>query len=118
FPELHWAEVHQGTGRAVLAFRKGAFDAPALIALVAEAELRVGLSNAPFEGGDHPGDLEPSEVLLLELVAEVAGLIVGTGLKLTFLPRSRLAGALASGLSVVRSVPRLRRPLEDRLGKE
>lgn len=118
FPELHWAEVHQGTGRAVLAFRKGTFDAQSLIALVAEAELRVGLSNAPFEGSDHPGDLEPSEVLLLELVAEVAGLVMGTGLKLTFLPRSRLAGALASALSVVRSVPRLRRPIEERWGKD
>ncbi len=117
-PELHWAEVHQGTGRAVLAFRKGAFDEPALLGMVTEAELRVGLGRADFQTGDHPGDIEPSEVLLLELIADAAGVLVGTGLKLTFLPRSRLAGALASSLAVVRSVPRLRRPLEERWGRE
>lgn len=117
-PELHWAEVHQSTRRAVLAFRQGAYDAPALLALVAEAELRAGLSHAPFEGHDHPADTEPSEALLLELIAETLGFVIGTGLKFTFLPRSRVAGALASGLSVVRSVPRLRRPLEERWGHD
>jgi len=118
FPELHWAEVHQGTRRAVLAFQVGAFDETALMALVTEAELLAGLANAKFEGPDHPGDLEPGEVLFLELVAEAVGLVIGTGLKLTFLPHSRLAGALASGLAVVRSVPRLRRPLEERYGPD
>lgn len=117
-PELHWAEVHQGTGRAVLAFRKGAFDENALLGMVTEAELRVGLGRADFSHADHPLDLEPSELLLLELLADAAGLIIATGLKFTFLPRSRLAGALGSGLAVVRSVPRLRRPLEERWGKE
>ncbi len=117
-PELHWAEVHQGTGRAVLAFRKGAFDETSLIGMVTEAELRAGLGSAEFGTGDHPGDLEPSELLLLELLADAAGLVIGTGLKFTFLPRSRLAGALASGLAVVRSVPRLRRPIEERWGRE
>lgn len=117
-PELHWAEVHQGTGRAVLAFRKGEFDENALLGIVTEAELRAGLGRAEFGRADHTGDIEPSELLLLELLADAAGLLVSVGLKLTFIPRSRLAGALGSGLAVVRSVPRLRRPLEERWGKE
>lgn len=117
-PELHWAEVHQGTGRAVLAFRPASLDERALVALVADAELRVGLEPGKFEERDHPGDPEPEEMLFLELLADAAGLLVGTGLRLSFFPRSRLAGALASGLSVLRSVPRLRRPIEQRFGAE
>lgn len=117
-PELHWAEVHQGTGRAVLAYRKGALSEADLVGLVTEAELRAGVSRAEFKGRNHPGDLEPSEALLLELIADAAGLLVGASLKLSFLPRSRIAGTLESALAVVRSVPRLRRPLEERWGKE
>ncbi len=116
-PELHWAEVHQGTGRAVLAFKKGSLDEKSVLALVTEAELRCGVDRATFEGRTHPGDAEPTEILLLELIADAAGLLIGTGLKFSFVPKSRLAGALASGLAVVRTVPRLRRPLEDRWGK-
>lgn len=117
-PELHWAEVHQGTGRAVLAFRKGSMSETDLLGLVTEAELRAGLSRAAFLGREHPGDPEPSEALFLELVADAAGLVVGTGLKFSIIPKSHLASALASGLAVARSVPRLRRPLEERWGKE
>lgn len=117
-PELHWAEVHQGTGRAVLAFKKGSLTEAELVGLVTEAELRAGVSRAEFEGREHPGDVEPSEALLLELIADAIGLVVGSTLKISFLPRSGLAVALESGLAVVKTVPRLRRPLEERWGKE
>lgn len=117
-PGLHWAEVHQGTGRAVLAFQKDAYNEQALVALVTEAEVRAGLGKAPFGRIEHPSDPHPAEGLLLELLVDAFGLLVGTGLKLSFIPRSRLAGAVVSGLHVVRSVPRLRRPLEERWGKE
>jgi cation-transporting P-type ATPase I len=117
-PELYWTEVHQGTGRAVIAFEPGALDEVALMALVVEAEIRAGLAQAVFGRAAHPADQESSEVLFLELVADALGLVIGAGLKMSILPASRLAGALASGLAVVRSVPSLRRPLEDRWGRE
>ena len=117
-PELHWAEVHQGTGRAVLAYRKGSFTEEALVALVSEAELRAGLSRAEFGYRDHPSDPQPGEALFLELLVDAFGLLVGTGLRMSFIPRSGLASAVLSGFSVVRNVPRLRRPLEERWGRE
>lgn len=117
-PELHWAEVHQGTGRAVLAFRKGTLTEAELVALVSEAELRAGLGRAEFLSREHPGDMEPSEALFLEMLADATGLLVATGLKFSFLPRSRIAGAVESALALVRSVPRLRRPLDERWGRE
>src|SRR5690606_31499028 len=116
--ELHWAEVHQGTGRAVLAFRKGALTEHDLVGMVTEAELRAGLGRAEFSGHDHPSDIELSEELLLEMIAEAIGVLFGTGLKMSFIPRSTLAGAVVSALAVVRSVPRFRRPLDERWGKE
>lgn len=117
-PELYWAEVHQGTGRAVIAFEPDALDHAALLALVLDAEIRAGLAQAVFSNFNHPADPEAEELILLELLADAVGLIFGAGLKLTLLPRSRLAGALASGLAVVRSMPNLRRPLERRFGRE
>ncbi len=117
-PELYWAEVHQGTGRAVVAFEPDALDESALLALIVDAEIRAGLAQAAFRKFDHPADIESEEILLLELLADAIGLLFGGGLKLTIIPRSRLAGALASGLAVVRGVPSLRRPIERRFGSE
>ncbi len=117
-PELYWAEVHQGTGRAVIAFEPEALDKHALLSLVVEAEIRAGLAQAAFSTFNHPADPEAEEILLLELLADAIGLVIGTGLKVTLIPRSRLAGALASGLAVVRTVPNLRRPIERQFGRE
>lgn len=114
--DLRWAEVHQATGRAVLAFRAGAFSEEDLVSIVTEAELRAGMARAAFDFGDHPADIEPGEKLLVELVVEALGLLCATGLRLSFIPRSRLAGTTIGALTVVRALPRLRRPLEARLG--
>ncbi len=115
---VRWVEVHVSTRRAVIAFQPGALDALALETLVAEAELRAGLGASLFGYGGHPADVEPAEQLLIELFAEGLGLLVGTGLKLSVVPSSRLAGTLASVLAVVRATPRLRRVLDERLGPE
>src|SRR5690606_35521906 len=52
------------------------------------------------------------------MIAEAIWFFIGAGLKMTFLPRRSLAGGLVSALAVVRSVPRLRRPLDECWGKE
>ncbi len=115
---LLWAQVHQGTGRIVVAFQPGSFDEVQLLSLVTEVELLAGLESAPYEFEDHVTDQLLQERVLLELCADAAGLILGTALKFTILPRSRIAAALASALAVIRAVPRLRQPLEERLGIE
>lgn len=117
-PELYWTEVHQGTSRAVIAFEPESLDEAALLSLVVDAEIRAGLGQATFGRSSHPADREAGEGLLLELIADGIGLVVGAGLKLTIIPRSRLAVTLASALAVVRSIPQLRRPLEQRWGRE
>ncbi len=116
--DVRWAEVHAPTRRAVIAFRPGAFERADLELLVAEAELRAGLASALFSDAAHPADSEPSELLLIELVTEAIGLFIGTGLKLSIVPASRLSGTIASVLAVIRATPRLRRFLDERLGVE
>jgi len=116
FDDLLWAEVHQATGRAVLAFRPGTLSEDDVLAIVTEAELAAGLGQALFEAPDHPADAEPSEALLIELLAETVAFLFASGLSLTIIPESRLAGAALGALSVVRAAPRLRRPLDERLG--
>lgn len=116
--DVRWVEVHASTRRAVLAFRPGALSAEDLEALVTEAELKAGLGEALFVSSHHPADTEPEEVLLIELVAESIGLLVGTGLRFSPVPSSRLAATLASVLAVVRATPRLRDWLDERFGFE
>jgi len=117
-PELHWAEVHQGTGRVVMAFRPDSVDVNQALAWVVEAELQAGLARAVWDRDRHPLSQENLEELFLQTAVEAWGVLSALGLKLTLLPRSRLAGTLASVLLVVRSVPRLRRPLDRRFGQE
>lgn len=117
-PEVLWAEVHHGTYRAVLCFRPGKGSKELAVALVAQAELAAGVERAQFGPALHPSDSARAERALLELVAELVGLIVGGALSVSFFPRSRLAGGLASSLAVLRAVPRLRRSFDERWGEE
>lgn len=116
--DLNWAEVHQGTRRVVLSFRPGSFTAEQALAVVAEAELKAGLGRALWALDEHPVDAEQLEETFLVICAEAVGLLFSTTLKLSFIPRSRLAGTLASALLVVRAVPRLRRFFDERFGVE
>lgn len=116
--EMRWAEVHSGTQRVVFSFVPGSFSEDQLVQMVAEVELGVGLASALLPEGEHPADREPSEEVFLQLCGEVAGFLLGSSLKLSIFPRSRLAATLASALLVVQSVPRLRRGLDDRWGRE
>jgi len=116
FDDLLWAEVHQATGRAVLAYRPGTLSEDDVLAIVTEAEVQAGLGRALFEGPDHPADDEPSELLLIQILVEAVAMVLAGALRLTFIPESRLAGATLGALSVVRAAPRLRRPLDQRLG--
>ncbi len=117
-PEILWAEVHQGTSRAVICGRKGELSLELALALVIEAELRAGVHRAELPRSSHPADRSREEQHLLELIGEAMGMLVGTGLLFSIIPKSRSFGLLASALTAVRNVPRLRRGLDERFGFE
>ncbi len=117
-PLIRWVEVNPYTQRAVFSFEPEAYGSEELIAVVEDAERSADLQLAAFSDDqpDHPADVEPAERLLLELGADALGLLAGTALKISPIPASRIAGATASVLAILRATPRLRRGIDERFG--
>jgi cation-transporting ATPase I len=117
---LSWVEVNADTQRVVFAFEHGAYGADELCAAVEAAEREAGVDVERFseERRWHPAD--PAEGLrrLVELLADTAAFVFGLGLRFSPLPALPFGGNLVALLSVMHSVPRLRRGLEQRLGQE
>lgn len=118
-PGVRWYQVSAHLRRVVVGF-DGALTTPeALAEVVAAAERAVSVERATFgdEACEHPADQEPSQRLALELLADALGVALGGALSLSIVPASNAAGRLAALTSVVRTTPRLRRPLDARIGE-
>lgn len=117
-PRIHWVEINPHTQRVVFSFEPEAYGSEELVALVEGSERACELALAPFreEQPDHPADIEPAERLLLELGADALGLLASATLKFSPIPASRMAGATASVLAILRATPRLRRGIDERFG--
>src|SRR6187399_2893951 len=113
-------ELNAPLRRLIIAFDDDAYSLAELLAVVEQAEQAVGVENAGFrdEPWEHPADVERIERLLVGLCADAFGVASGLGLKLTPLPASRIAGTLASLLSIAQGTARLRRPLDERFGPQ
>jgi cation-transporting P-type ATPase I len=111
-------EVNAHTRRVVIAFDDHAYSLTQLIPLVEEAERLARVDTARFceEAAEHPADVEPAKRLMLELATDVVGLAIGTSLRLSPFRASNLAASAAAISTIVRSSPRLRRGLDERLG--
>src|SRR5690606_20933303 len=117
---LRWVEVNPHTQRIAFSFEPEAYGSEELVAVVEAAERAAELHLARFreEHPDHPADVEPAERLLLELSADVVGFMTSAALKFSPIPASRIAGASASVLAIVRATPRLRRGIDERFGSD
>lgn len=118
--QLSWVEVNPHTQRVVFAFEHGAYGADELCAAVEEAEREAGLSGERFseERRWHPADEVEGLRRLVELLADSVAFLFGLGLRFSPLPALPFGGNLVALLSLLRTVPRLRRGLERRLGQE
>ncbi len=118
--QLSWVEVNPDTQRVVFAFERGAYDADALCAAVESAEAEAGLDAGRFseDGRWHPADYAEALRRLVELFADTAAFLFGLGLRFSPLPALPFGGNIVAILSLMHSVPRLRRGLERRLGQE
>ena len=121
-PQIEWVELQPYLRRAVFALdpqRDAEVDADVLRSLVeqAERECEAGGPRLP-EGRELPDD----ELLYLqrwvELLADVGGLSFGLLLRLVPFAPALLGANAVFALSLVQSQPRLRRRLDERLGKE
>ena len=111
-------EMHRELSRVVVTFDEGAFVLEELLQVVEAVERSSGVFDAPFrdEAWEHPGDDETAERLTLGVATDALGFLLGLGLRFSPLPASRIAGTLASVLSIVQTSPKLRRPLDARVG--
>ncbi|HEX6278102.1 MAG TPA: HAD-IC family P-type ATPase [Polyangiaceae bacterium] len=112
------AAVYAPLARVVAELEPGAGSLEAVVAAVERAEAAAGVARASFRDTtwEHPADAETAERLGVELFADGVGVVMGTALRFSLLPASRIAGTLASVASIVQSSPRLRRGLDERLG--
>jgi cation-transporting ATPase I len=116
---VEWVEVNAHTKRVVFGFREGTCDTADLVAIVEHSERLAQLAAAPFDENVHYAlDDEVGVRRLVELCADLAGLALATGLRLSPLPALPLSGNAVAVLSVIRSLPRLKKGLEDRWGSE
>lgn len=115
---VRWVEVYPEVRRVVVTFDDDAYTLEELLSVVELAERTIGVYDAPFHEAawEHPGDDETIERLVVGMAADAVGVVLGFGLRVSPLPSLRIAGTLASVLTIVQTSPRLRRPLDERLG--
>jgi len=117
---LLWVEVNPHSRRVIVSFEEGAYSLAELVAVVESAERATGVHEAAFrdEIWEHPADDETTERLWVGLAADAIGVVVGTGLRFSPLPASRIGGTLAALVAIVQSTDRLRRIADDRFGPQ
>ncbi len=119
-PELegvHWARLNAHTGRLVVAHDPG-LPRDTLVERLSALEAELGLGKRPFplDPTPFPGESEPLSRAAIETAADVAGLAVGTVLRLSGARVAPGSIDVEAALAVARNVPGLRRILDERLG--
>ncbi|MGC4090348.1 MAG: hypothetical protein QM756_21210 [Polyangiaceae bacterium] len=117
-PKCAGFEVHRELSRLVITFEDNAYTLAELLSVLDTVERSQGVAAAPFRDQlwEHPGDDETTERIAAGMLADAFGAAVGFGLRFSPLPASRIAGTVASVLAIVQTSPRLRRPLDERVG--
>ncbi|MFC7472105.1 hypothetical protein ACFQVA_38255 [Actinomadura keratinilytica] len=110
---MHWAEINATVGQLVVGYEQDGLDLDDLLALVERLETEHGTDADDFPGGlaAPPYDTAPAALAKMSLVSDCVGIVFAAarGLKpLTMLPLP---------VVVTESQPRLRRLLENRLGR-
>lgn len=119
-PGLDWVDVNPHTSRITFRFQSGAFCRDELVGLVERAETECHCPDAPFHDGanEHPADDEPRQQLQVAAVAELAGLGLGSLLRAAPFGPAKIGTRSAMVLALIRTVPQLRRRVDERLGPE
>ena len=119
-PGLDWVDINPHTRRVTFRFQPGSFNQDELVDLVERAEAAIHCPYAPFnEGSDsHPADEEPWKQRQLAAIAELAGLGLGSVLRVAPFGPAKVGTRSAMVLAIIRSVPQIRKKLDERLGLE
>jgi len=114
---VNWAEVDAIVGRAVVVFDPSALNVDDLIETIETVEDEHGAQDErfPHDRPDHPADREPIQRHVFGIMADVAGVGFATAAQtLRFVP---IPAEIPGLISLIDSQPRVRRLLENRLGR-
>ncbi len=119
-PDLDWVDVNPHTRRVTFRFASGAFSREELVDLVERAEADCDCTDAVLHDAahDHPADDEPRRRHQVGAVAELAGMGLGSILRLAPFGPAKVGTRSAMVLALVRTLPQLRSRLDERLGPE
>ena len=114
---VDWAEVDTVVGRAVVVFDPETVNGEDLIGTIEAVEQLHGATGErfPHDRPDHPADREPIQRNVFAVIADVLGVGVATGVQV--LRVVRIPAEVPGLISLADSQPRLRRFLENRLGR-
>lgn len=113
---VRWWEVNAVTGRVVAALANGAADLPALLAEVERTERETAVADREWNRrAEFPSDREPLLVAGIQVAGDLFAMAVATTSWL--LPVKPPVRVLRSVAAFTDAQPRLRRVLEDRLGR-
>ncbi|MCC6644040.1 MAG: cation-transporting P-type ATPase [Polyangiaceae bacterium] len=118
-PHVRWVELAAPLARASIAFERGACTAEELVGIIeaAEEECELGAASLP-ERSVHPVDEEQEAFAELEIAANAMGFALGALLRASPLPPLGFGVNASTVLTVVDAVPRLRRVVEEQIGRE
>ena len=114
---VDWAEVDAVVGRVVVAFDAEAMTGDDLIATIETVEDAHDAAHErfPHNRPDHPADREPIQRNVFGIIADVAG--IGVAITAQTLRFVRIPAEIPGLISIAESQPRVRRFLENRIGR-
>lgn len=117
-PGIHFVEVLSSVGRVVVAFDEDAMSVDELLDGVQAVEEEFEVHQRPFatQWPDHPADLAPVLRTLAELGGDALGVTLGLVGRLAPVRALPVGVDSAVVASLLAYTPRLRRPIERRLG--
>jgi len=117
-PGIEWVEINPYTRRVVIAHRADTVESAALLAALESAEHDACCRAASFRNRavPFPADEERLLQLSLELGADAIGFVLGSALRLSPIPASRVAGTVASVAAIAKGAPKIRKSMDERLG--
>ena len=118
--QLDWVEINPFLKRVVFAFKQGSYSEEELAEIVEVAEQATRMEDLPFTPARRqlPSDDQPALQLMVELGGDLLGLVLGLVLLALPLAPWRLASTATPLLALARDVPRMRKRLDERWGRE
>lgn len=121
-PGVNWVAVNPALRRVVVSHDETEISREAIDQIISAIEVELDLFDAGFlSPSNFPGDLEPQQRSMIEMAADISGMVVGFSLNVVIpnsFIRNNQARAIdfSAAITAVQNLPVLRSPLEKSIG--